>query len=178
MNKLKIALILGATREGRQSEKVFEVLKSELSKQNIELTAVDLRELNLPMFDTAENVLAHEGVKFLLEVYKNTDGFFIVAPEYNHSVPSVLKNAIDFALEKELFLKPMSGIGVSSGQFGGVRMLEQLANVWLGVGGIALPKYLPTARVGEFEVENPPKEWMISLEKFLATNLEVMRKLA
>jgi NAD(P)H-dependent FMN reductase len=54
----------------------------------------------------------------------------VVTPEYNHSVPAVLKNAIDsvfvsFALRQ----KPLAAVGYSGGVAGGVRAIEHLAHI-------------------------------------------------
>src|SRR6202042_1407813 len=58
------------------------------------------------------------------------DAYVFVTPEYNHSVPAVLKNAIDsvfvsFALRN----KPAAFVGYSGGAVGGARAVEHLAHI-------------------------------------------------
>jgi NAD(P)H-dependent FMN reductase len=53
------------------------------------------------------------------------DAFVLVAPEYNHGYSAVLKNALDW-LYPEFDHKPVGLVGVSSGQVGGARAIEQL----------------------------------------------------
>lgn len=163
---LNIVLLLGTIRVGRESEKVFRVIKSLLEKQDVALTIFDLKELNLPPFDDAQ--YDHPGVKKMLEAFKEMDGCVIVTPEYNHGMPGALKSAIDYAGENELKEKPLAVVGVSDGQFGGVRCIKQVEAVWIGNRGIVLPVFLPTQLVKEFDEANPPAPWLAKADTFVA----------
>lgn len=157
MQELNILLITASIREGRQTPKVAEALRQKLAQQsNINLNQIDLLELNLPFFTDAEPV---DSALTLLEAYKKADGIIIVTPEYNHSIPAPVKNMIDYAVKKELYGKPLMQVGVSNKNFGGVRAIKELAHTWHGVGGIALPVFLPTPFVNEFDATNPPSDW-------------------
>ncbi|MBI4207719.1 MAG: NAD(P)H-dependent oxidoreductase, partial [Betaproteobacteria bacterium] len=58
------------------------------------------------------------------------DAYLLVTPEYNHSVPGVLKNAIDNVFASRGFRnKPMGFIGYSAGIIGGARAVEHLAAI-------------------------------------------------
>ena len=57
---------------------------------------------------------------------ERAEGFFIVVPEYNHSIPGTLKRMLDSEL-KNYVHKPVAFAGVSSGPWGGVRAIEALA---------------------------------------------------
>ena len=58
------------------------------------------------------------------------DAYLVITPEYNHSVPAVLKNAIDSVFVSFAFRnKPMSAVGYSGGIAGGVRAIEHLAQI-------------------------------------------------
>jgi chromate reductase len=70
----------------------------------------------------------------------NADGVLIASPEYNHSVPGVLKNAIDWASRRNpgdkttvLNEKPLGIMGVATGAFGTVRMQQHLRLIAVGV---------------------------------------------
>jgi NAD(P)H-dependent FMN reductase len=58
------------------------------------------------------------------------DAYLIVTPEYNHSVPGVLKNAVDSVFVSFAFRnKPMLAVGYSGGVAGGIRAIEHLAQI-------------------------------------------------
>ena len=61
---------------------------------------------------------------------KEADAFIVVTPEYNHSLPGVLKNAIDSVFVSFAFRnKPIAAVGYSAGIGAGVRAIEHLAHV-------------------------------------------------
>lgn len=172
---MRIGLLLGTTRKGRQSEKVYIAMKNLLMQKDVELVLLDLAELQLPIFTGEDH--AHPGVKTLLDAYKSCDGFFIVTPEYNHGMPGVLKMALDFAQEKELLLKPLAVVGVSSGPYGGVRCIKQLESSWLGVGGVCANLFLATPHVEAFHADAPPQLWLEQAEKLLERSLAFFQRL-
>lgn len=173
---MKIALILGTTRRGRQSEKVFKVIAGILEQKKIDFALLDPRELSIPVFEGED--YEHEGVRKLTAALKESVGVIVVTPEYNHSIPGTLKNMIDFCRQKELMNKPLATVGVSSGAFGGVRAIKQLENVWVGVKGIPLPIFLPTPMVEEFDAANPPTAWLEKANGFVDNALAMFNKLA
>lgn len=127
---LKIKVILGSTREGRFSEKPGRWILEELQKRDgVEAELLDLRDFELPFFNQAKTPSsAKEGydipeVNRWKEKIKEADGFIIVAPEYNHSFPAVLKNALDWVWY-EWNKKPVTF--VAYGSAGGARSVEQL----------------------------------------------------
>jgi len=61
---------------------------------------------------------------------KEADAYLVITPEYNHSVPGVLKNAIDSVWVSFAFRnKPIMAVGYSGGIAGGVRAIEHLAQI-------------------------------------------------
>jgi NAD(P)H-dependent FMN reductase len=61
---------------------------------------------------------------------KEADAYLVITPEYNHSVPGVLKNAIDSVFVSFAFRnKPIVAVGYSGGIAGGVRAIEHLAQI-------------------------------------------------
>lgn len=167
--KIKVAVMIGSIRKERQSIKPANVIIEMLKERGVEPIVLDLQEMNLPMFDDG---LENESKTKLLDVYKEMDGMIIISPEYNHSISSPLKNAIDYAREKELFGKPMSCVGVSGGPWGGARMVGELRHIWLGVGGLSLPVAAQTPNVGDFKEENPPEIWLKGVNSFLDNSLK------
>lgn len=66
------------------------------------------------------------------------DGFVLVTPEYNHGIPGTLKNVLDH-LYDEWGRKPFAVVGVSNGQVGGARAVEQLRMVIPGLNAVSVP---------------------------------------
>ncbi len=130
----KIQVILGSTRQGRSGDKVAAWVMSELAKvPGAEYELLDLREWPLPFFDEPVGPSMAPG-KFTSEEAKRWSakiqegaGYILVTPEYNHSFPAVLKNALDY-LYAEWNNKPVGF--VSYGAFaGGARASEHLVQV-------------------------------------------------
>lgn len=119
--KNSIKIILGSTREKRFSDKVGNWIAEQIKKhQNVEIEILDLRDYNLPFYDeTKEN----DNVKKFIQKIQEADGFIIVTPEYNHSLPAVLKNALDWCYE-EWNYKPIAFVGY--GSTGASRSIEHL----------------------------------------------------
>lgn len=109
---IKIKIILGSTRENRFSDKPGKWVLEQIKKhQNVEAEILDLRKYNLPFYDETKK---NENVEEFVKKIEAADGFIIIAPEYNHSLPAVLKNALDWCYEKWNY-KPVAFVG-----YGGV----------------------------------------------------------
>lgn len=131
---IRLMIILGSTREGRFADRVANwVLEQVTPLRDFDIDFVDLRELNLPFFTDAtppgaikdgnyQDSLAREWG----ERVRKADAFLILTPEYNHSYPAVLKNALDFVYH-EWANKPVAFVGY--GGVGGARAVEHLRGV-------------------------------------------------
>jgi chromate reductase len=91
-----------------------------------------------------------EAVERLRDAVAEADAILIATPEYNGSIPGVLKNAIDWisrpAGGSVLRYKPVAVIGASTGQFGGVWPQAELRKVLGIIGARVLDRDLPVAR--------------------------------
>jgi NAD(P)H-dependent FMN reductase len=77
------------------------------------------------------------------------DAYLFVTPEYNHSVPGVLKNAIDNVIASQAFRnKPAGFVGYSGGMVGGARAVEHLAAIAIEAEMAPLRNAVLLARVG------------------------------
>ena len=128
--KMKIKVIIGSTRPGRFSERPARWIFEELQKEvTVEAELLDLRDFPMPFFDAvmppsmAGGVYENDVITKWAEKVKSADGYIIVSPEYNHSFPAVLKNALD-VLGAEWARKPIGF--VSYGGASGARVVEQL----------------------------------------------------
>jgi chromate reductase, NAD(P)H dehydrogenase (quinone) len=88
---------------------------------------------DVPPFDEDEEVNAPEAVVRLRAAIAGADGVFFVTPEYNSSVPGVLKNALDWVSRpiatNTIRNKPVAVIGASTGGFGAVWSQAELRKV-------------------------------------------------
>ncbi len=108
--------------------------------------------VTVEVFDLAEIPLYNEdlraqgypaGPQRLREAIAAADALLFVTPEYNYSVPGVLKNAIDWASRPPsppLARKPVACMGGSPGMHGAVRSVSHLREICLGLGMLMVPK--------------------------------------
>jgi NAD(P)H-dependent FMN reductase len=125
---MRIAVILGSTRPGRRSEAVAQwVLTIANSRTDATFELIDLAEVNLPFLDEPVPALfgeyANAHTREWASRIASYDGFVFITPEYNHSFPAVLKNALDY-LYAEWNDKAAGFVGLGGG--GGLRAVEQL----------------------------------------------------
>ncbi|ARJ68331.1 NADPH-dependent FMN reductase [Paracoccus contaminans] len=131
MSKPTIAVIIGSTRQARFGDKPARWFMEKVSDHaDLAFELVDLRDFNLPIFDeVASNAYAPSAspeAQRWQEVVKGFDGYVFVLPEYNHSLPGALKNALDHDYTG-WNRKPMGA--VAYGSMGGARSLEHLRGI-------------------------------------------------
>jgi NAD(P)H-dependent FMN reductase len=125
---LKIAIILGSTRPGRNGKAVadwvYDVAKQ---RDDADYELVDIAEYALPHLDeiVPPSLGQYSQPHTLAWANKvaSFDGFVFVTPEYNHSTSGALKNAIDFLYAE--WNNKAAGF-VSYGTAGGTRAVEHL----------------------------------------------------
>jgi NAD(P)H-dependent FMN reductase len=125
---IKVAIILGSTRPGRNGEAVARWAHDLARKRaDAEFELVDLKAVNLPFLDEAVppslGKYAQPHTKAWAEKVASFDAFVFVTPEYNHGTSAVLKNALDFVYAE--WNNKAAGF-VSYGSAGGARAVEQL----------------------------------------------------
>src|ERR1700730_17103430 len=98
---IKIAIILGSTRPGRNGEAVAKWVYDVAQKRSdAEFGLGDIKDFNLPLLDEpvppslGQSSKPH--TKALAAKIDNFDAYVFVTPEYNHGTSGALKNAIDF----------------------------------------------------------------------------------
>jgi NAD(P)H-dependent FMN reductase len=125
---LRIGIITGSTRPNRKSLDVARWVMDIASKRgDAEYELVDIQDFDLPLLDeplppSMGNYQRPHTQRWAAKIAA-LDAFVFVTPEYNHSVPAALKNAIDF-LSAE-WRNKAAGF-VSYGAAGGVRAVEHL----------------------------------------------------
>src|SRR3989449_2835025 len=128
MKALRIAIILGSTRPGRNGEAVAKwVYEIAQKRTDAEFELVDMKDFNLPLLDEPVPPIMGQYSKPHTRTWAarigSFDGYVFVTPEYNHGISGALKNSIDF-LFAEWTNKAASF--VSYGGAGGARAVEQL----------------------------------------------------
>lgn len=124
----RIAVIVGSTRPGRRAEMVAEwVAEAAAERTDVVVELVDLADFALPLLDEPVPALfgayRHEHTLRWAKTIASYDGFVFVTPEYNHSYPAVVKNAIDYLFAE--WTNKAAGF-VSYGTTGGTRAVEHL----------------------------------------------------
>ena len=128
---LRIAIILGSTRPGRNTEAVARwVFDKAQQRGDADYELVDIADYGLPLLDEpippSQNKYSKDHTKRWAEKIGSFDGFVFVTPEYNHSTSAALKNAIDFLYAE--WNNKAAGF-VSFGSAGGLRAVEHLRGI-------------------------------------------------
>ncbi len=131
MQPLSIHVIAGSVRQGRISLPIAHwVMERIAARDEFDARLLDLADWNLPMFaepyPPATGRYTGEKQRAWGEAIGAADGYILVAPEYNHGMSAVLKNALD-TVEAEWERKPVAF--VAHGTLGGARSVEQLRGV-------------------------------------------------
>jgi len=134
MHTLKI--ITASTREGRKGPLVADWFTKEAKKHGkFNIETIDLAEVELPLFDEPKHPrlqeYEHDHTKAWSERVKSADAFVFVTPEYNHTAPPSLLNALVY-LNKEWAYKPVGFVsygGVSAGTRGVDSLLSELVTL-------------------------------------------------
>ncbi|WP_274365091.1 NADPH-dependent FMN reductase [Paenibacillus thermotolerans] len=125
---MKIAALVGSLRKESLNRQLAETIKDRFNG-TFDLEIVDLAPL--PMYNQDEEHNPPEPVHELKEKIREADGVLIITPEYNWSVPGVLKNALDWLSREDRVLigKPVMIAGVSVGMLGTVRAQLHLRQI-------------------------------------------------
>jgi hypothetical protein len=99
--KLSIAVIVGSVREPRVGRAVADWFAERAKGHpDLEIDLIDLALVDLPLTDTKPGGVPTSAISDRLST---ADGYAVVTPEYNHSFPAGLKNAIDWHCREWMF---------------------------------------------------------------------------
>jgi NAD(P)H-dependent FMN reductase len=125
-DRLRLAVLVGSTRDGRRGRDVADWYVATIAGDDrVTVDVVDLADIDLPDHYTFR---AEDGVAELRARLDQADAFVVVTPEYNHSYPASLKEAIDYA-KSEWFRKAIAFVSYG-GVSGGLRAVEHLRGVF------------------------------------------------
>tara|TARA_R110002110_G_scaffold61833_7_gene173068 strand:+ start:2209 stop:2763 length:555 start_codon:yes stop_codon:yes gene_type:complete len=136
MSKLKIAMLVGSVRTGSLNEKLARAVES-LAPDTLQFDRVRIDDL--PHYNGDFESARPAGVTRFTDQISEAQGAFFVTPEYNRSIPGMLKNAIDWGskpMDRNVWAGKTAGmIGTTPGAIGtavGQQHLRQILSV-LGV---------------------------------------------
>ncbi len=125
---MTIAVLPGSLRRDSWNKKLAHVVERILLKDQKEVLFCDLKDFPMPVYDgdIEMNEGIPAGVRDLDHKIKSSQALIIVTPEYNGSIPGVLKNTVDWLsrIEPHCFTdKQILLLGASPGALGAVRSL-------------------------------------------------------
>lgn len=166
---MNIALLLGTARKGNVSREIFKFVSKALKEHGLSVLEVK------PEDHLKDTLTARSGVERpkteWSKIMESSSGLVIVSPEYNHGYPGELKLMLD-ELYDEYLGKPVLVCGVSDGELGGARMVENLLPVLTTLGLYPLRRgvYFSNADKlidGKANINDPMKQQLDkSIEKF------------
>ena len=156
MSQTKIAVIVGSLRRDSYNRKLAGAL-AKLGPPDF--TFQELQIADLPHYCQDDDGTPTAAVKRFKSEIAASDGLLFVTPEYNRSVPGVLKNAIDLASrpygQSAWAGKPAGVIGVSVGAIGTALSQQHLRNIlaYLDVPTLGQPEAFIQAKDGLFDAD-------------------------
>jgi len=129
---LTVPVLVGSVRRGRQSIKAARFASDRLERAGAVAPLLDLADINLPIMEErlGKRDDPPAGLVEFSQSIRDADAVVVVSPEYNGSMPGVLKNALDY-LYGEWYRKPVGIVTVSGGGFGGVQVHNHLQLLFL-----------------------------------------------
>ncbi len=154
----KILVIPGSLRTGSHNVRLAALVVKEFLLAEADVTRISLADYPLPLYDgdlEAKSGPLPNAVR-LKRMFAVHQGVFIVTPEYNASVPPLLKNTIDWMSRVRdrgeaplaVFKRRAFALGAASpGPFGGMRSLLALRQVLeIGCGALVIPEQVAVPR--------------------------------
>ena len=153
MSALKILVIPGSLRTGSLNARLAAVAASELAQAGAEVTRIALSDFPLPIYDgdlQAKSGVPKHAVN-LKRMMSAHHGVLIVTPEYNSSVPALVKNTIDWIsrvqdpheTRGQVFRERVFAIAsASGGRLGGTRALAALRLILSACHATVIPNQL------------------------------------
>jgi NAD(P)H-dependent FMN reductase len=127
-----ITLIVGTNRPGSNSRKVAAQIEEFYAELKVPLNVLDLANLPPEIFSPTSYAEKPKSFLPFADAVLESDGLHVVTPEYNGSVPGVLKYFIDMLKFPESFeRRPVCFTGLAAGMWGALRPVEQLQAIFV-----------------------------------------------
>lgn len=176
-NSFRIAVLVGSLRQQSFNRQLATAL-GKLAPPGFDLQPCALHDL--PLYNQDDDARQAEPVRRLKTEISNAQGLLFVTPEYNRSIPGVLKNAIDHASrpygQSAFAGKPAGVIGISIGQIGTAVAQQHLRTIlaYLDVPTLGQPEAFLQNREGLFgadgqvAIEDTRKFLQAWMDKYVA----------
>lgn len=130
MNTLSFCILAGSTRAESMSGSVANSIANMYRERETEPSVLDLRDIPADVLSHKEIHNPPGSFETFAQPMLDADGLIIVAPEYNGSMPGMLKTFIDLLpFPKALHNRPIAFVGIAAGSWGGLRPVEQLTSI-------------------------------------------------
>ena len=138
---MKIVTIVGSLRQDSWNHKLTRVAAGILRGKGIEVEETSLADITLFNGDLDDGTFPAP-VASVREAMQSADGLLVAAPEYNHSIPAVLKNAIEWTCRPPNCWtgKVVFAMGATPGRSGGIRMHLHLSDCLQCEGAWLIPR--------------------------------------
>jgi NAD(P)H-dependent FMN reductase len=159
MSAPTILAFAGSTRKESWNKKLIAVAVGGARSAGADVTLIDLRDYPMPLFDG--DLESAEGLPPKAKEFKRLmqahQGLLISSPEYNSSIPGVLKNALDWASRQEPGDSPLSAyqgkvaglVSASPGVLGGLRGLVHLRAMLGNIKVLVIPEQVAVSKAPE-----------------------------
>jgi chromate reductase len=145
-----ISLIVGTNRPGSNSRRLAAQVEAVYAGLQVPLRLIDLAQLPAEIFLPTCYAEKPASFQSWADAIVQAAGLIVVTPEYNGSMPGVLKYFIDMLkFPESLCLRPVCFIGLAQGQWGGLRAVEQLQAVFGYRNAFVYPEKVLVPRVQE-----------------------------
>ncbi|MHB1083750.1 MAG: NADPH-dependent FMN reductase [Thiobacillus sp.] len=182
----KILAFSGSIRRASLNRKLIQTAVDATRVAGGEVTLIDLADYPLPLYngDLEDKEGLPDNALRLKALFKDHDALLISSPEYNSSIPPLLKNTIDWVSREwqgESGLVPYQNkvaaiMGASPGSLGGMRMLPHLRQILNTLGVMVLPGQFALSRAdqafdpGNGALDSPARLHALLLELVNTTN--------
>ena len=155
----RLLAFAGSLREGSYNRRLIPVLAEGARAAGAQVTLIELRDYPLPVYDgDIEAAGMPAQARQLQQLMREHDGLLISTPEYNGSMPALIKNTLDWIsrpmedgrMGTALFQDKVAGIvSASPGALGGLRSLLGLRDALAKLGLVVVPQQVAVGQVAD-----------------------------
>lgn len=162
---MKVLILAGSSRKDSLNQKLQKRLAEVAEGLNMTVNLYPAEALDAPIYngDDEEASGYPESIKNLNNAISNADKVVIVSPEYNGSVPPLLKNAIDWSSRENIAVwksKVVLLAAASPGALGGLRSLSHLRDILSNLKAWIAPEFGSIKNASAKEIADTDHEFL------------------
>jgi chromate reductase, NAD(P)H dehydrogenase (quinone) len=151
---LRILAFAGSLRVGSYNKKLLAIAVERLRERGADVDVLDLREVSMPDYDGDIEATSGlpGGARVMRERIAQANAVLVAAPEYNASIPGMLKNVIDWTSRppnQPWSRKVVTLLAATTGPGGGRAVLVDMRKVLSALGAFVLPAVVSLPRAGD-----------------------------